>query len=153
MLGAEDDHGNASRSVSEIVPGVARAVLHEVVPLPQLDHLPPVEFEGDLAFEHDQEVDRRGVVNASAVVSGRTLDPLEFDRVTFQDWLVPTRQHVELDQANGTGGRTDWTNTDYNTGDAYDHFMVHFWYPGDVQATFSSHQLNGSFSDHSKSKT
>ncbi len=50
-------------------------------------------------------------------------------------------------QANGAGGRTDWTGTDYNTGDAYDHFMVHYWYPGDVQATFSSHQLNGSFSD------
>ena len=50
-------------------------------------------------------------------------------------------------QANGTGGRTNWAGTDFDTGDAYDHFMVHFWYPGDVQATFSSHQLNGSFSD------
>jgi myo-inositol 2-dehydrogenase/D-chiro-inositol 1-dehydrogenase len=50
-------------------------------------------------------------------------------------------------QANGTGGRTDWSGTQNTVGDAYDHFAINFWYPDNVHATFSSHQLNGSFSD------
>ena len=50
-------------------------------------------------------------------------------------------------KANGTGGRTDWSGTGYDAGDAYDHFVLTFWYPGDVQASFSSHQLNGGYSD------
>jgi myo-inositol 2-dehydrogenase / D-chiro-inositol 1-dehydrogenase len=50
-------------------------------------------------------------------------------------------------RANGTGGRADWTGTPYDAGNAYDHFVVTFWYPNDVQASFSSHQLTGSFSD------
>jgi myo-inositol 2-dehydrogenase / D-chiro-inositol 1-dehydrogenase len=33
-------------------------------------------------------------------------------------------------QVNGTAGRTDWTGTGFDTGDAYDHCLVHFWYPG-----------------------
>lgn len=50
-------------------------------------------------------------------------------------------------QANGTGGRTDWSGTQNTAGDAFDHFAINFWYPDNVHATFSSHQLNGSFSD------
>jgi myo-inositol 2-dehydrogenase / D-chiro-inositol 1-dehydrogenase len=50
-------------------------------------------------------------------------------------------------KANGAGGRTDWSGTQSNTGDAWDHFVVSFWYPNDVHASFSSHQLNGGFAD------
>jgi len=79
------------------------------------------------------------------------------DRVLGGDIIVEQNIHV-IDMANwyigthplraiGTGGRTDWTGTDYDAGDAYDHFIVTYWYPGDVQAAFSSHQLNGGYSD------
>ena len=50
-------------------------------------------------------------------------------------------------RANGTGGRTDWSGTKYNTGDAWDHFAVTFWYPDGVHASFSSNQLTNSYSD------
>lgn len=49
-------------------------------------------------------------------------------------------------QASGTGGRTDWSGTPYDAATAYDHFVVSFWYPNNVHATFSSHQL-GHYSD------
>jgi predicted dehydrogenase len=79
------------------------------------------------------------------------------DRVISGDVIVEQNIHV-LDMANwylnghpvkadGTGGRTSWAGTKSDTGDAWDHFMVNFWYPNDVQATFSSHQLTGTFSD------
>ena len=51
------------------------------------------------------------------------------------------------DPGPSTGGRTDWSGTQNTIGDAYDHFAINFWYPENVHATFSSHQLNGSFSD------
>jgi len=50
-------------------------------------------------------------------------------------------------RATGTGGRTDWSGTPYNGGDAYDHFVVTYWYPNDVQVSFSSNQLTNSYSD------
>jgi myo-inositol 2-dehydrogenase / D-chiro-inositol 1-dehydrogenase len=79
------------------------------------------------------------------------------DRVLSGDIIVEQNIHV-IDVANwflgghpvkasGTGGRTDWTGTKSDTGDAWDHFAVNYWYPGDVHATFSSHQLTGRFSD------
>jgi predicted dehydrogenase len=79
------------------------------------------------------------------------------EKVLGGDIIVEQNIHV-IDMANwyigahptkatGMGGRTDWSGTGYDAGDAYDHFLVNFWYPGDVQASFSSHQLNGSFSD------
>lgn len=79
------------------------------------------------------------------------------DRVLGGDIIVEQNIHV-IDVANwflgshpvsayGAGGRTDWSGTPYNTGDAYDHFLVTFRYPGDVQADFSSNQLTNSFSD------
>jgi predicted dehydrogenase len=79
------------------------------------------------------------------------------DKVVGGDIIVEQNIHV-IDVANwllkghplkafGTGGRTDWTGTPYEAGNAYDHFQVDFWYPGDVHAAFSSHQLTRSFSD------
>ncbi|MGE5646206.1 MAG: Gfo/Idh/MocA family protein [Acidobacteriota bacterium] len=79
------------------------------------------------------------------------------DRVLGGDIIVEQNIHV-IDmanwflqghplKANGTGGRTDWTGTGYDAGDAWDHFVVTFWYPNDVQASFSSNQLTNSFSD------
>jgi myo-inositol 2-dehydrogenase/D-chiro-inositol 1-dehydrogenase len=50
-------------------------------------------------------------------------------------------------RAHGTGGRTDWSGTPFNAGDAYDHFQVTYWYPGDVHVDFSSNQLTNSFND------
>lgn len=79
------------------------------------------------------------------------------DRVLGGDIIVEQNIHV-IDVANwflnahplkafGTGGRTDWSGTQYQTGNAWDHFLVTYWYPDDVQATFSSNQLTRSFSD------
>ena len=79
------------------------------------------------------------------------------DRVISGDIIVEQNIHV-IDMANwylgghplkatGAGGRTNWADTKSDTGDAWDHFAVTFWYPGDVQASFSSHQLSGRFSD------
>ena len=79
------------------------------------------------------------------------------DRVLGGDIIVEQNIHV-IDLANwflgahpiaahGAGGRTDWSGTRYNTGDAYDHFLATFQYPNGVQADFSSNQLTRSFSD------
>lgn len=79
------------------------------------------------------------------------------DRTLSGDIIVEQNIHV-LDVANwllgahplkahGTGGRTDWTGTANDYGDAWDHFVVTYWYPGGVHASFSSHQLNGSLAD------
>ena len=79
------------------------------------------------------------------------------DKVLGGDIIVEQNIHV-IDVANwflqghplkafGTGGRTDWSGTDYNVADAWDHFLVTFWYPNDVHVDFSSHQLTRSFSD------
>ncbi len=79
------------------------------------------------------------------------------DKVLGGDIIVEQNIHV-IDVANwylqghpneayGSGGRTDWTGTGYDAGDAWDHFLVQFKYPNGVQADFSSHQLNGAFSD------
>ena len=79
------------------------------------------------------------------------------DRKLSGDIIVEQNIHV-IDMANwyldshperatGSGGRTDWTGTSNTLGDAYDHFAVTYWYPGGVHASFSSHQLNGNFSD------
>jgi predicted dehydrogenase len=79
------------------------------------------------------------------------------DRVISGDIIVEQNIHV-IDmanwylgahplKANGTGGRTNWSGTKNDTGDAWDHFLVTFWYPEGVQATFSSHQLSNRFAD------
>lgn len=78
------------------------------------------------------------------------------DKVIGGDIIVEQNIHV-IDIANwflnahpirasGTGGRVDWSGTPYDAATAYDHFAVTFWYPNNVHATFSSHQL-GHFSD------
>jgi myo-inositol 2-dehydrogenase / D-chiro-inositol 1-dehydrogenase len=87
---------------------------------------------------------------------GRILN-FYMDRVLGGDIIVEQNIHV-IDVANwflgghpiaahGAGGRTDWSGTRYNTGDAYDHFLVTYQYPNGVQADFSSNQLTKSFSD------
>lgn len=79
------------------------------------------------------------------------------DRELGGDIIVEQNIHV-IDLANwyldahplraiGTGGRTDWSGTEYNAGNAWDHFVVTFWYPNHVEVSFSSHQLTRSFSD------
>lgn len=79
------------------------------------------------------------------------------DRVLSGDVLVEQNVHV-IDMANwflgshplkagGAGGRTSWAGTRSDTGDAWDHFAVTFWYPDGVHASFSSNQLTGRFSD------
>jgi myo-inositol 2-dehydrogenase / D-chiro-inositol 1-dehydrogenase len=87
---------------------------------------------------------------------GRILN-FYMDRVLGGDIIVEQNIHV-IDMANwflqghpekaaGTGGRTNWAGTGYDAGDAWDHFVVTYWYPNDVQASFSSNQLTNSFSD------
>ena len=79
------------------------------------------------------------------------------DRVLSGDIIVEQNIHV-IDIANwflggapvkahGSGGRSDWRGTPNDTGDAWDHFVITYSYPNGVQASFSSHQLNGAFSD------
>jgi myo-inositol 2-dehydrogenase / D-chiro-inositol 1-dehydrogenase len=79
------------------------------------------------------------------------------DRSLGGDIIVEQNIHV-IDVANwflqghpekaaGTGGRTDWTGTPYSAGDAWDHFVITFWYPGPVHVSFTSHQLTRSFAD------
>jgi predicted dehydrogenase len=79
------------------------------------------------------------------------------DRVLGGDIIVEQNIHV-IDVANwliqghplkahGTGGRTDWSGTEYNAGDAWDHFAVTYWYPNEVHASFSSNQLTNSYAD------
>ena len=64
------------------------------------------------------------------------------DRVLSGDIIVEQNIHV-IDVANwflkghpikasGTGGRTDWKGTEFDIGDAWDHFVVTYWYPNDV---------------------
>jgi predicted dehydrogenase len=79
------------------------------------------------------------------------------DRALDGDIIVEQNIHV-IDVANwflqghpvkahGTGGRTDWSGTPYAAGDAWDHFVITFWYPGQVEVSFTSHQLTRSFAD------
>lgn len=79
------------------------------------------------------------------------------DKVLGGDIIVEQNIHV-IDVANwylqshplsatGAGGRTDWSGTPYDAGDAWDHFVVRYVYPNGVQADFSSNQLTNSFSD------
>jgi predicted dehydrogenase len=79
------------------------------------------------------------------------------DKVMGGDIIVEQNIHV-IDMANwylkghplkatGTGGRTDWTGSGYEGSDAWDHFLVHYDYPNNVHADFSSHQLTRHFSD------
>ncbi len=60
------------------------------------------------------------------------------DRVLGGDIIVEQNIHV-IDVANwplqsrptracGTGGRVDWTGSEYDVGDAWDHFAVTYWY-------------------------
>jgi predicted dehydrogenase len=79
------------------------------------------------------------------------------DRVLGGDIIVEQNIHV-IDVANwylqshpvkafGTGGRTDWSGTAYDAGDAWDHFVVTYWYPNDMHVSFTSNQLTNSFGD------
>jgi myo-inositol 2-dehydrogenase / D-chiro-inositol 1-dehydrogenase len=80
------------------------------------------------------------------------------DRVISGDIIVEQNIHV-IDmanwylgahplKANGTGGRTSsWVGTRNEFGDAYDHFVVTYWYPDGVHASFSSDQLTNKFPD------
>jgi predicted dehydrogenase len=87
---------------------------------------------------------------------GRILN-FYMDKVLGGDIIVEQNIHV-IDVANwflqghpvkatGTGGRTDWSGTKYYGSDAWDHFLVQFWYPNGVHADFTSNQLTNSFSD------
>lgn len=87
---------------------------------------------------------------------GRVLN-FYMDRTLGGDIIVEQNIHV-IDVANwylgghpekalGAGGRADWSGTPYNAGDAWDHFVITFWYPGGVEASFTSHQLTRSFAD------
>ena len=50
-------------------------------------------------------------------------------------------------KAFGTGGRGDWTGTEYDAGDAWDHYLVTYWYPDAIHADFNSHQLTRACND------
>ncbi len=76
-----------------------------------------------------------------------------FDKVLSGDVIVEQHIHV-LDVANwytrahplrafGTGGRKARTDV----GDCWDHFLVQYWYPGDVKVDFSSNQFLKGFHD------
>lgn len=85
------------------------------------------------------------------------MDAFYMDKVLGGDIIVEQNIHT-LDVVNwllngrplrafGTGGRTDWRGTKWDSGDAFDHFLVTFWYENDVQVQFSSNQLTSSYND------
>jgi predicted dehydrogenase len=76
-------------------------------------------------------------------ISGDIIVEQNIHVIDVANWLL---QGHPL-KATGTGGRTDWSGTPYDTGDAWDHFQVTYWYGNEVQADFSSNQLTNSFSD------
>jgi predicted dehydrogenase len=76
-------------------------------------------------------------------ISGDIIVEQNIHVIDVANWLL---QGHPL-KATGTGGRTDWSGTPYDTGDAWDHFQVTYWYGNDVVADFSSNQLTNSFSD------
>jgi len=87
----------------------------------------------------------------------RRMSNFYMDKVLGGDIIVEQNIHV-IDVANwllqghptkayGSGGRTDWSGTGYDAGDAWDHFLVQYHYGNNVHADFSSNQLTGSFSD------
>jgi predicted dehydrogenase len=76
-------------------------------------------------------------------ISGDVIVEQNIHVIDVANWLL---QGHPL-KATGTGGRTDWSGTPYDTGDAWDHFQVTYWYGNDVVADFSSNQLTNSFSD------
>ena len=70
------------------------------------------------------------------------------DRTLGGDIIVEQNIHV-IDVANwflsghpvkafGTGGRTDWSTQNYGHSDAWDHFLVTFWYPHQLTRHFSA---------------
>lgn len=76
-----------------------------------------------------------------------------FDKALSGDIIVEQNIHV-LDVANwylqshplrafGTGGR----KARVDVGDCWDHFLVTYWYPGDVRVDFSSAQFTKGFHD------
>ena len=78
------------------------------------------------------------------------------DKTLSGDIIVEQNIHV-IDLANwylkghpvkayGTGGRVNWADTKFDTGDCWDHFAVTFVYPNGVHADFSSNQLTPSYS-------
>lgn len=98
-----------------------------------------------------------GVLDPAADAGKTRLMTFYMDKVLGGDIIVEQNIHT-LDvvnwflnghpiQAFGTGGRTDWRGTKWDPGDAWDHFLVTFWYPNDVQVQFSSNQLTGSYND------
>jgi predicted dehydrogenase len=76
-----------------------------------------------------------------------------FDKVLSGDIIVEQNIHV-IDVANwyarshpvkamGTGGR----KARVDVGDCWDHFLVNFWYPGNVKVDFSSAQFTRGYND------
>ena len=87
----------------------------------------------------------------------RRMSNFYMDKVLGGDIIVEQNIHV-IDVANwllqghpvkayGSGGRTDWSGTPFDAGDAWDHFLVQYHYANNVHADFSSNQLTSSFSD------
>ena len=90
----------------------------------------------------DPEAARMKAWYRDRVLSGEIIVEQNIHVIDVANWFLKSHPL----KASGTGGRTDWTGTNFSDGDAWDHFVVTFWYP-ETHVTFSSHQLNGSFSD------
>jgi myo-inositol 2-dehydrogenase/D-chiro-inositol 1-dehydrogenase len=92
----------------------------------------------------DMEYGQRQVMNfyMDKVIGGDIIVEQNIHVIDMANWFL----NAHPVRASGTGGRTDWSGTPYDVATAYDHFAVTFWYPDNVHATFSSHQL-GHFSD------
>jgi len=78
------------------------------------------------------------------VIGGDIIVEQNIHVIDVANWLL----NAHPVKASGTGGRANWSGTPYEkNNDAYDHFAITFWYPNGVHASFTSHQLNGRFSD------
>jgi myo-inositol 2-dehydrogenase/D-chiro-inositol 1-dehydrogenase len=93
----------------------------------------------------DMDAGHKRIVNwfGDRILSGDIIVEQNIHVIDMANWYLGAHPL----KANGTGGRTNWSGTKNDTGDAWDHFIVTYWYPEGVEASFSSHQLNGRFSD------
>lgn len=91
----------------------------------------------------DQDKTRLMTFYMDKVLGGDIIVEQNIHTLDVVNWMLeghPTK-------AYGVGGRADWKGTKWEIGDAYDHFLVTFYYPNGVQAQFSSNQLTNSYND------
>jgi predicted dehydrogenase len=166
-------HVYVAKPLAVDVPGCSRIrQASERAKLRKLNLLVDFQTRSQPVFQEAAERVRRGDIGAPVLghvfyhaarlapkhVDGETGDRFRlrnwvFDKALSGDIIVEQNIHV-LDVANwyaqshpvkafGTGGR----KARVDIGDCWDHFLVTYWYPNDVQVDFSSAQFTKGYND------